>query len=50
MDKHNKGVNNLHSKDKHFQDQFKAIYNGFFKQPQTMKELSVKTGIDRANM
>ena len=51
MDKHNNGVNNLqHSKDKYFQDQFKIIYDGFFKHPQTMKELSVKTGIDRANI
>lgn len=51
MDKHNKGVNDLlHSKDKHFIDQFQSIYDGFFKEPQTMKELSVKTGIDRANI
>lgn len=45
--------NSLHkrqSKDKHFQTQFKVTFEGFFKKPQTMKELSVSTGIDRANI
>jgi len=37
-------------KDKHFQNQYKQAFAGFFKQPQTMKELSVATGIDRANL
>lgn len=41
---------NLQSKDKHYQNQFKETFKGFFKQPQTMKELSVSTGIDRANI
>ncbi len=36
--------------DNHFQDQFNIIYDGFFTQPLTMKELSVQTGIDRANI
>ncbi len=30
--------------------QFRQTYEGFFKQPVTMKELSVITGIDRANI
>jgi len=38
------------SKDKHFQTQFKATFEGFFKHPQTMKELSISIGIDRANI
>ena len=38
------------SKDNQFQNQFKKTFEGFFKQPQTMKELSVSTGIDRANI
>jgi hypothetical protein len=52
MHYHNTGATdkNQHSKDTHFQDQFKIIYDGFYKQPQTMKELSVRTGIDRANI
>lgn len=37
-------------KDTYFQDQFNTIYQEFFKQPQTMKQVSVKTGIDRANI
>lgn len=47
-----KAVNNVDGvtrKDKHFQAQFSRIYNGFF-QPKTMKELSIITGIDRANI
>ncbi len=40
----------VQSKDTHFQTQFKETFEGFFKQPQTMKELSVLTGIDRANL
>ncbi len=41
---------NLQSKDSHFQSQFKETFEGFFKQPLTMKELSVLYGIDRANI
>ena len=37
-------------KDKHFQTQFKETFEGFYKQPLTMKELSISTGIDRANI
>jgi DNA invertase Pin-like site-specific DNA recombinase len=37
-------------KNKQYQSQFKATYQGFFKQPQTMKELSIATGIDRSNV
>ena len=37
-------------KDNHFQTQFKETFEGFFKQPQSMKELSVLTGIDRSNI
>lgn len=48
----NAGANNSikQVKDNHFQTQFKQTFDGFFKQPQTMKELSVSTGIDRANI
>ena len=38
------------SKDNKFQTQFKQSFDGLFKQPQTMKELSISTGIDRANI
>ena len=38
------------SKDKRFQDQYRTVYKSFFKMPQTMKEVSVRTGIDRANI
>jgi hypothetical protein len=50
MSKHNNGANKVNQfrKDKHFQYQFKIVCDAFFKQPQTMKELSVKTNIDRA--
>jgi len=37
-------------KDTYFATQFKATFEGFYKQPQTMKELSIVTGIDRANV
>jgi hypothetical protein len=37
-------------KDKHFRNQYKRAFAGFFKHPQTMMELSVATGIDRANL
>jgi hypothetical protein len=41
---------NLQSKDNQIKTQFKKTFEEFFKQPQTMKELSVSTGIDRANI
>ena len=41
---------NRQGKDKHFKDQFKTVFQEFFKQPLTMKQVSVKTGIDRANI
>jgi hypothetical protein len=34
----------------HFQAQSKIIYDSFFRLPQSMKELSVSKGIDRANI
>jgi hypothetical protein len=37
-------------KDKHFIDQFNNVYKGFFEQPQSMKMLSIKLNIDRANI
>jgi hypothetical protein len=37
-------------KDSHFQNQFLRAFRGFYTRPQTMKELSVATGIDRANL
>ncbi len=40
----------LQSKDKHFTAQLQATYNGFYEKPQTMKELSVQSCIDRANI
>lgn len=51
MNKHNTGkaFDGAPYKDKHFQAQFSRTFKGFF-QPQTMKELSVRTGIDRANI
>lgn len=36
------------TKDTKFRAQLKIVYERFFKTPCTMKELSVKTGIDRA--
>ena len=38
------------NEDNHFQTQFKKTFDAFFKEPQTMKELSISTGIDRANV
>lgn len=37
-------------KDNHFNNQFKRAFEGFYRHPQTMMELSVATGIDRANL
>lgn len=54
MQEHNNTPNNafrkIQVKDTHFQNQFRVVFEGFYKAPQTMKELSVKTGIDRANI
>jgi hypothetical protein len=37
-------------KDYNFTDQFNKVYKGFFEQPQSMKMLSEKLNIDRANI
>ncbi|OJU28610.1 MAG: hypothetical protein BGN92_09775 [Sphingobacteriales bacterium 41-5] len=45
-----KNVGDINSrKDNHFQAQYQRTFKAFF-QPQTMKELSISTGIDRANI
>ena len=36
--------------DKNLRDQFSKVYKGFFEQPQSMKMLSKKLNIDRANI
>lgn len=38
------------SKDTKFRAQLKIVYESFLKTPCTMKELSIKTGIDRSNI
>tara|TARA_R110000737_G_scaffold252877_1_gene262271 strand:+ start:99 stop:404 length:306 start_codon:yes stop_codon:yes gene_type:complete len=38
------------SKNKKFIDQFSEVYKGFLEQPQSMKMLSEKLKIDRANI
>jgi hypothetical protein len=38
------------SKNKKFIDQFSEVYKGFFEQPQSMKMLSIRLKIDRANI
>jgi hypothetical protein len=38
------------AKDNHFIDQFHNVFKGFFEQPQSMKMLSTKLNIDRANI
>jgi len=48
--KHSTIKGNIQPKDNHFQTQFNGTFEGFLKQPQTMKELSISTGIDRANI
>jgi hypothetical protein len=40
----------IHSEDNHFKNQFLRAFEAFLRQPQTMKEVSVATGIDRANI
>lgn len=37
-------------KDKQFKDQLQKVYLGFFKEPQSMKMLSIQLNIDRANI
>lgn len=46
----NPSLLNSDGKDKHFKDQFSKVYKGFFEQPQSMKMLSIKLNIDRANI
>lgn len=41
---------NFQNKNKHFKAQFNKVYKGFFEQPQSMKMLSIKLKIDRANI
>lgn len=52
MRQHNNGLNDSNNSPKanQFATQFKQTFEGFFNQPQTMKELSVRVGIDRANI
>lgn len=51
MSQHNTSNNRLgHSKGKAYLRQFDIVYKGFFIKPQTMKELSINTNIDRANI
>ena len=51
MSKNNKGFDYNNSLgDNRFHQQFKKTFDAFFIEPQTMKELSIKTGIDRANI
>jgi hypothetical protein len=37
-------------KDTDLKDQFTKVYKGFFEQPQSMKMLSIRLNIDRANI
>lgn len=39
-----------HRKDTQIKIQFKKVFEGFFKEPQSMKMLSIKLNIDRANI
>ncbi|HLO55654.1 MAG TPA: hypothetical protein VK169_15280 [Saprospiraceae bacterium] len=45
-----KTTSNVAIKDSRLQAQFQIVFNGFLKSPYTMKELSIITGIDRANI
>ncbi len=47
---HNHGANEFHPKGNNFTTQYNTTYNSFFEQPQSMKELSICTGIDRASI
>lgn len=46
----NNSLTTKHRKDKQIKDQFKKVFEGFFKEPQSMKMLAVKLNIDRANI
>jgi hypothetical protein len=54
MQKHNitpeNSLTEEQGKDSNFKNQYKRAFESFYKHPQTMKELSVATGIDRANL
>lgn len=41
---------NKQHEDTHFKDQLNLVFEGFFEKPQSMKMLSVKLKIDRANI
>ena len=43
-------LTNKHRKDKQFKDQLKKVFEGFFREPQSMKMLSITLKIDRANI
>ncbi len=45
-----KTTSNVAINDSRLQAQFQIVFNGFLKSPCTMKELSIITGIDRANI
>ncbi len=38
------------SKDKKYKTELRIVFDAFFKQPMTMKELSVKYNVDRASI
>jgi len=54
MQKHNITPDNSlrkeQGKDSNFKNQFLKAFEGFYRHPQTMMELSTTTGIDRANL
>jgi hypothetical protein len=54
MQKHNitpeNSLKEEQGKDNHFKNQFKKAFESFYRHPQTMMELSVATGIERANI
>jgi len=41
---------NSNNKDKHLKVQLNKVYNGFYKQPQSMLMISEKLSIERANI
>jgi hypothetical protein len=41
---------NEQDKDTKFKDQFNKVFKEFYRQPQTMKQVSIRTKIDRANI
>jgi hypothetical protein len=40
----------LQGKDKHFKAQLKKVFEAFFSEPKTMKEVDLETGIMRENI